>query len=197
MKEKFRPGDRLKTRDIAEQLGTSVTPVRDAILRLTHDEARIFETARTIRVPLMTKARYLELLNIRLRLESFAAEKAATADDIANLENLLRSNVDAIHSKDWHLATELNQSFHFCLSGIAQMPMLQGILKRCWLQMGPIIANVYATSGYSMVEHHFAVVDAIKRNDKEGAAKAITNDIGRILFEENDEPVTVRPINSL
>ena len=34
IKGQFQPGDRLKIREIAEKLGTSVTPVRDAILRL-------------------------------------------------------------------------------------------------------------------------------------------------------------------
>ena len=44
MKGHFQPGDRLKIRELAEQFGTSVTPVRDAIIRLTHDEALVFQS---------------------------------------------------------------------------------------------------------------------------------------------------------
>ena len=56
---KFKPGDRLKIRDLAERLGTSVTPVRDAIIRLSHDHAVTFQTARNIQIPVLTEAAYL------------------------------------------------------------------------------------------------------------------------------------------
>src|ERR1700739_125021 len=57
IKGRFQPGDRLKIRDIADQLGTSVTPVRDAILRLAHDEAIVFRSPPDIRIPEIRKDR--------------------------------------------------------------------------------------------------------------------------------------------
>ena len=66
---KFKPGDRLRIRELAERLGTSVTPIRDAILRLTHDNAVVFQSSRNIQIPFLTEKSYFEIREIRLRLE--------------------------------------------------------------------------------------------------------------------------------
>jgi DNA-binding GntR family transcriptional regulator len=180
IKGHFRPGDRLKIRDIAEQLGTSVTPVRDAILRLVHDEALVFQSARDIRIPIVSLPRYLEIRAIRLKLEAMAAEGAArlaTKSDIATLDGILEENEETIRTGDCRRGTELNQTFHFQLSVVAQMPVLQGTLRRIWLQMGPLIAGVYAEGGRSMIDHHYPVLAAIRRRDPAAAADAIMHDI--------------------
>lgn len=186
---RFQPGDRLKIRDLAEQLGTSVTPIRDAILRLAHDEAIVFRSARDIRIPHMDLARYREIRMIRIRLEGLAAETAAqlaTKADIAELEKILIANEEALQNGDRLAGTRLNQLFHFALPRIAQLPLLEGILRRIWLQMGPLIADSYLAGGRSMIDHHYPVIDALKRHDGAGAAIAIIDDIklgGQMIFQ--------------
>lgn len=180
IKGQFQPGDRLKIRDLAETLGTSVTPVRDAILRLAHDEAIVFRSPRDIRIPRVTQARYLEIRSIRLRLEALAAETAAqvaTKADIETLEKLLQDNEKAIADGDRLQGTALNQAFHFQLSTIAELPVLHGILRRIWLQMGPLIADSYEAGGRAMIDYHYPVVEALRRRDSQAAAAAIMNDI--------------------
>lgn len=180
IKGQFQPGDRLKIRDIAEQLGTSVTPVRDAILRLAHDEAIVFRSPRDIRIPQISRERYLEIRSIRLRLEALAAETAAqlaSKEDIAGLERLLVENEKALTDGDRLRGTALNQAFHFELPSIARLPVLHGILRRIWLQMGPVIADSYSSGGRSMIDYHYPVIDALKRHDSQAAAAAIMNDI--------------------
>ena len=76
MQGRFQPGDRLKIRDLAEQFGTSVTPIRDAILRLANDEAITFRSPRDIRIAGLSESRYREIRAIRVRLEGLAAETA-------------------------------------------------------------------------------------------------------------------------
>ncbi len=187
---KFQPGDRLKIRDISAKLGTSVTPVRDAILRLAHDDAIEFRSARDIRIPKLTRSRYLEIRSIRLKLEGLAAENAArvaTPQDINDLEAILRENEKAILDGDAIRGSELNQSFHFRLIEIARMPILRGILQRIWLQMGPIISETYLQGERSMIEHHYPVLDAIRNRDPDAAAAAIMNDIllgGKVIAEK-------------
>ncbi|MEH2512828.1 DNA-binding GntR family transcriptional regulator [Nitrobacteraceae bacterium AZCC 1564] len=179
-KGQFRSGDRLKIRDIAAQLGTSVTPVRDAILRLAHDDAVVFRSARDIRIPHLSKARYLEIRAIRLKLEGLAAENAArlvTDEDIADLEAIVKSNEEAFVRGDFIRGAELNQAFHFRVMQIARMPVLSGVIERIWLQMGPVIADAYIDGGRSMIEHHYPVIEALKRKDPDAAAAAIMNDL--------------------
>ncbi|MCO5145702.1 MAG: GntR family transcriptional regulator [Aquamicrobium sp.] len=177
---RFQPGDRLKIRDLAGQLGTSVTPIRDAILRLAHDEAIVFRSARDIRIPDVSEDRYLEIRSIRIRLEALAAETAAqlaTRADIDALETILRDNEEALKDGDRLAGTRFNQAFHLALPKIARLPVLDGILHRIWLQMGPLIADSYLQGGRAMVDYHYPVIDALRRHDSAAAAKAIVDDI--------------------
>ncbi|UHS63304.1 GntR family transcriptional regulator [Agrobacterium vaccinii] len=176
----FQPGDRLKIRDLAEQFGTSVTPIRDAILRLTNDEALIFRSPRDIRIPEMSESRYREIRAIRIRLEGLAAETAAqvaTSADILALEQILQENEAALEEGDRLKGTQLNQAFHFMLPQIAGLPVLNGILRRLWLQMGPHISDAYLLGGRSMIDHHYPVIEALKRHDSPAASMAIVDDI--------------------
>lgn len=177
---RFRPGQRLKIRDLAAQLGTSVTPVRDAILRLAQDEALSFRSARDIRIPSLGLSEYLEIRAIRLALEGLAAAEAAkytTLDHIAGLEQLLARHEASMRAMDWSGGLQANQEFHFRLASIARMPILAAQLKRLWLRMGPMIAQTYIAGGRAMIEHHYPVLEALRAHDSTAAARAIRRDI--------------------
>ncbi len=176
----FEAGHQLRQDEVAEQFGTSVTPIRDAILRLAHDEAITFRSPRDIRIPQMKEARYREIRAIRICLEGLAAETAAqtaTRTQIDLLENILRDNEKALAEGDRRKGSALNQSFHFMLPQIAGLPVLTGVLRRLWLQMGPLIADSYLQGGRTMIDYHYPVVEALKRHDGAGAAMAIIDDI--------------------
>ncbi len=177
---RFQPGQRLKIRDLAAQLGTSVTPVRDAILRLVQDDALSFRSARDIRIPGLTLPDYLEIRAIRLALEGLAAAEAArqaNSGDIAALESLLTRHEQALKDVDWREGLKANQEFHFRLATIARMPILAAQLRRLWLRMGPLIAQTYIEGGRAMIEHHYPVLDALRAHDPEAASRAIQKDI--------------------
>ena len=180
MQGRFQPGDRLKIRDLAEQFGTSVTPIRDAILRLVNDEAVTFRSPRDIRIAGLSEERYREIRAIRVRLEGLAAETAAqvaTSADIQALEQIVRENEAAIAEGDRLRGTQLNQAFHFMLPKIAGLPVLTSILRRLWLQMGPHISGAYLAGGRAMIDHHYPVIEALKRHDPAAASMAIVDDI--------------------
>ena len=201
----LKPGDRLKIRDLAQQMGTSVTPVRDAVLRLVHEGALSLKSPRDIRVPSLHQDRYLEIRAIRLKLEGLAAEGAArnaTPADIARLERLTEDNEQALAQSEFVRATAINQVFHFELAEIAAMPVLRGILQNLWLQMGPVIAAAYEDGGRTMIEHHYVVIEAIRRGEPEAAKRAIREDIlaggdvilnNRILIPPGDTSLQPQP----
>ena len=67
---KLRPNEKVTIRGLAERLGTSSTPVRDAVQRLLRDEALEQRSMRDVRVPVPTKAQYLEIaISAELRPE--------------------------------------------------------------------------------------------------------------------------------
>ncbi len=66
---KITPGVGLSTRGLALELGVSQMPVRDALSRLAAEGAVRIRSKRKIEVPLMTEARFTDLLECRLLLE--------------------------------------------------------------------------------------------------------------------------------
>ncbi|MFT4268530.1 MAG: GntR family transcriptional regulator [Xenophilus sp.] len=174
------PSERLKIRGLAVRMGTSVTPVRDAILRLVQDGALIMLSPRDIRVRSLSLEEYLEIRSIRVELEGMAAARAATqatAEDVKRLRTQMADNERALHENRLADAIALNQDFHFELCRIARMPLLVDILQRLWLKMGPLIAQSYDDGGRHMIDHHYPVVDAIARGDTQAARVAMQTDI--------------------
>jgi DNA-binding GntR family transcriptional regulator len=186
---KLRPDDRLRIREVAAELGTSVTPVRDAILRLVQDEALVMRSARNIRVANVTLDEYLEIRDIRLELESMAAGRAAqiaTAENIAEMDAIIAKNEEAIRARDAAAAIELNQQFHFAYLRIANMPVLQRIIERLWLKMGPLIAQCYTSGGREMIEGHYELMAGLRSRNSAAAEAAVRNDIlsgGQVILE--------------
>ena len=68
---RFVPGQKLTFRFIAGALGVSLTPVREALGRLVAEGAFEMQPSRSVRVPLMTRARIEELRDIRKSLEDW------------------------------------------------------------------------------------------------------------------------------
>lgn len=177
---KLKPGDRLRIRELAAEIGTSVTPVRDAILRLVQDGALVMRSARDIRVAQVNLMQYLEIRDIRLELEGMAAARAAvsaTDEDIARLEALITVNEQALAEGDVAAAIRLNQRFHFEYCRLANMPVLLDILERLWLKMGPLIAQCYVQGGRDMIDGHYALLRAMRQRDGQAARIAVQTDI--------------------
>src|SRR6476659_3132276 len=87
---RFLPGQKLTFRFVADALGVSLTPVREALRRLVAEGAFEMQPNRSVRVPLMTREKILELRDIRMALEGLAVEKAANLADRQQVAGLRR-----------------------------------------------------------------------------------------------------------
>lgn len=176
----MRPNDKLTIRGLADQLGVSSTPVRDAVKQLTQENVLEHRSPKDVRVPVMSEATYLEILEIRLSLEGLAAQRAAehaTEGQIRELRRLLGRNDHAIEKRHWADATEGNQEFHLTLCDLAGMPTLQKILRGLWLRMGPLVAVYYDTEPDGLNAHHRTVLKALEDRDGCAARRAIRADL--------------------
>ncbi|WJV52327.1 GntR family transcriptional regulator [Prodigiosinella aquatilis] len=178
---RLKPNDRLRIRELAAQLGTSVTPVRDAILQLAKEQALELRTPRDIRVPELTLAQYLEIRTLRIAIEGIGAENAArlvTPTRLSQIEENIALNIKAINKADFVDALRLNSEFHLLLAQTAQMPLLCSFLDRLWMRTGPLIAQSYAQfSQHMAIGHHQEVLAALRNSDPEAARLAIQDDI--------------------
>ncbi|HCJ9603818.1 TPA: colanic acid/biofilm transcriptional regulator McbR, partial [Escherichia coli] len=88
----LKPGARLITKNLAEQLGMSITPVREALLRLVSVNALSVAPAQAFTVPEVGKRQLDEINRIRYELELMAVALAVenlTPQDLAELQELL------------------------------------------------------------------------------------------------------------
>ena len=198
MAARLQPGDRLKIRDMAQSLGTSETPVREALLQLVHDGALEMKPGYYIRVRRLTLREYLELREIRLLLEPHAAVKALpNVDDafIAELEQVHETLIRAELEKDYPTALLANYEFHFSVYRRSEMPQLIEILERLWVQIGPLLNFLYPFGhpSYDGPHQHLNVIAALRNRDADGLADAFRDDLvegGRsfLKYLESIEP---------
>jgi GntR family transcriptional regulator, colanic acid and biofilm gene transcriptional regulator len=191
----FHPGERLLIQDLAERFGTSVTPVREACLRLVTEQALELKSGRFVSVPPLTHSRYWQIRLIRLALEGLATELAvsnAKTTDISKLADLHEAFVEAEKSGRRDDARRLNSEFHFALYRLCQMPMLVNQIESMWVSMGPIFNLYYNRQAeeYAGAEAHVHLLEAMRRMDSLAARKAIESDIergGRVILKFFDD----------
>ncbi|MDA5639567.1 MULTISPECIES: GntR family transcriptional regulator [Agrobacterium] len=184
MDGRYEPGERLTIASLAEQLGVSITPVREAIFRLVTERALEMRAATSIQVRSLTPSELREIQLIRHHLEGEAAAQAAvkiSKKELAALE-ALQGDFTRAAASDPLEASRVNREFHFKLAEAAQMPMLYATIEGMWAQMGPLIHLYHLntpTRILSSGDHgHYDVLRALTLRDPEGCRKAIQADIG-------------------
>lgn len=184
MDGRYEPGARLTIANLAEQLGVSITPVREAIFRLVSERALEMRAATSIHVRNLTPSELREIQIIRHHLEGEAAAQAAGRIGpaaLAEMESLQRSFSEAA-ATDPLEASRLNREFHFRLAEAAEMPLLLATIESMWAQMGPLIHLYHQNTPPRVLvsrEHgHYQVLTALRAHDAEAARAAIQADIG-------------------
>jgi DNA-binding GntR family transcriptional regulator len=175
------PGQAVSIRTLADQFGTSMIPVRDALKRLVAERALTMLPNRTVVVSPMTRRRFQEILNVRLAVESMLARQATEYIGPGDLEALERVNGDmhgAAQRGDVKAYLIANHTFHFTLYGTARSLVMLPIVESLWMQVGPFLNGVFTAAGVSHAsDNHAEVLKAARRRDGVGVADAISHDL--------------------
>jgi DNA-binding GntR family transcriptional regulator len=189
------PGERLSLRTVAERLGTSMMPAREAVSRLVADEALEVLPNRAVRVPVITLTKFRELTRVRIAVEGFAAAEAARPpgpDELAAIrahDAAFRHEVRA-PEPDLERAMRANRDLHFAVYAAAGLPSLIAIIEGLWLRIGPVLNLDMRSSPRRLAEggaeaHHARLVVALAAGDPDGARAALAADIaGSAAFIE-------------
>ena len=178
----YEPGQRLKLNELAEQTRTSVSPVREALIRLVSEESVEMSSLRAFAVPSLSSSRFKQILSIRLVLEGLAVEKATeniTQSEVDELSKLHAKFVSAETNKERLEAQSLNRRIHFLIYNRANMPMLMTSILNLWAKMGPILSVYYSdkidvTFG---APDHLNLFEALGAKDCSKAVDAVQADI--------------------
>ncbi|SFU37026.1 DNA-binding transcriptional regulator, GntR family [Aliiroseovarius crassostreae] len=175
------PGQPVTIQGLVAELEVGMTPVREAIRRLTSEGALVFKGNRRVSVPQPDLKQWDEIAFARMGVEPELSRKAVEnigKDDIAQLV-LLDDRVNAaIDRGDVRGYLENNYRFHAYLYERAGADVLLSIANMLWLRAGPSLRVVLGRYGTAnMPDHHAEALEALKARDAEGVATAIRGDI--------------------
>lgn len=179
----FRPGEEISLRRVAAALGTSVTPVREALRQLESDAGlTVWGGNRVLRVPILSEAELRDIRDIRINLEGFAAAQAVdhiTASQLRLISNACALMRRAADNRDADLYLESNWRFHKLIYQAANRPVLMRVIESMWLRVGPLI-RLAVTAPFHFersMESHDLAEQALKERDAAVLQAAIVKDI--------------------
>lgn len=178
MEGSLKPGERLVARDLAARLGTSPTPVREALLKLVASGALEMAPAQSFTVPALSLEGYREIIDIRIVVESFAIERATplvTARDLAVLREINERFKDARRRNAAREALHENKEFRLMLYEHAAMPALYAVIESLWLKVGPSLNYLFPMDSNRLVNphNHDLLLEALARRDASEAVRLI------------------------
>ena len=175
------PGQAVTIQGLADLIGTGMTPVREAIRRLTAEGALVAGGNRRVGVPEITRANLDDIALVRLSVEPELVRRAAAKmtdaclSELAEYDNLVDR---AIRSGDIERYLEFNYRFHFRLYQQADAQVLTNIAASLWLQVGPSLRIVCGRFGTAnLPDKHDEALTALRAGQAERAAAAIADDI--------------------
>ena len=184
------PARKLTLAGLAQMMGTSHMPVREAVLRL-QQEGLIEVTPHTgMRVAPLRHVDVLELFQLRAALEGLAARLAAERlppNGLRQLEELHKKFQTAQNKSDYGQMAQANWDFHEVILAAAGNAQLARELATIWSKCFRFRAGYRLIPGRSgsTVREHAAILAAFQARDADAASKAAfdhANQAGLDLF---------------
>jgi DNA-binding GntR family transcriptional regulator len=173
----YPPGSRIVETRVAQELGISQGPVREALRDLEQLGCVVHEPYRGCSVRAFSADELLDAFPVRAALEALAARLAAeriTEEELEELEEHLGRMRAAARRGDAHDQSQANASFHATIVRAAR----NSTLERQWRLLEPFSRTYLTVSrpGIDLVhlsDRHVPILDALRRREPEAAADAM------------------------
>lgn len=167
---RLRPGDRVRQEEIAEGLGVSIAPVREALAVLEQEGQVTYRPRRGYFVTELRIDDLREIYELRALLEGRAARRALPLLDEEALERLAlaaRDCVDAARLGDVAAELEANRRFHFTLLESPDRVHTMRLIRLLWDSTEAYRAMYYNSPDARLesVEAHDRIVAAARARD--------------------------------
>ena len=199
---KYGPGDWLRQEDIANQMGVSMTPVREALDLLVAKGLAERVPYRGVRVREISSKEILEAYGLRLMLEALIAREASlniTSEQISKLQEIMNEMDRHVELNEMPQERQLSREFHSAIaeaSGNSLLIQMYAIVSNAfpdWLLYEALYRKPELVSGSVAQTHdeHSAILDAFKKRDTDLAGKVSVEHVmesGRWLETYRDVP---------
>lgn len=193
----FKPGDPLTIQGLVAHLGAGMTPVREALRRLTAEGAVQALGNRRIMVPELDLPAVEEMISARIALEPMLAKRAAQRISEAEIAEMtaIDARLDmAIERGDVPLYLQENHHFHARVNAVAEAPILTSMVDGLWLRFGPslrVVCGQYGTR--NLPDRHKELLIALHNRDGDAAGQAMQEDVlqGMHLIQQSLQPERV------
>lgn len=175
------PGSVFSQTMLAQEIGVSTTPLREALRRLAAEGMVQLDSHRDARVTPLTAEEARNLYVIRENLDPLAAELAATSrtpSDISKIEAALKRLTPLSNSSDLDALTA-HREFHRSIYLSSHNPLLIGILEGLWdkadqyRQIGLQSQKNSKKDQTRVQEEHVQIADAVIAGQAEQAREAM------------------------
>ena len=169
---------RMDERTLADQLGISRTPIREAIMRLEQEGFVEIQARRGVFIKRKTRAEILEMITVWAALESMAARlacKVASDTEIAGLRQLAARFTKDKAKANISEYSEANIEFHLTILGLSKCGMLQDIAQGLFTHLKAVRRKGMAdtTRADRSVVDHMNIIEAIEERHADLASELV------------------------
>ena len=179
---KLSPGQRLMEVQLAEQLGVSRTPVREAIRKLELEGLVVMLPRKGAYVANMSLKDIIDVLEIRASLEGLSAYLAAeriNEEDIKKLEKIAQEFKEHADDGDVEGLLKMDVEFHECIFNATNNKKLHQLINSLWEQVYRFRVTYISDydSSVNIIKEHELILEAIIKGDSELAKRYATEHI--------------------
>lgn len=182
LKGELEPGERLMEMQLAEQLGVSRTPIREAIRKLELEGLVLMIPRRGAIVAKITEKDLRDVLEVRSSLERLSTELACERmqdETIAELKQAQEAFKEALNQNDITLQAQRDVEFHDVIykatGNLRLIQMLNNLREQMYRYRLEYLKHDLAHQ--TLIEEHEAIIEALSKRDKETATKIIVRHV--------------------
>ncbi len=177
------PGQELTQDEIAQKLGISRMPVREAFQMLERDGLLLLKKRKAI-VQGQTEEDFIDHYDIRALLEGEAAARAAlNKHNLPAIIHAQQSVEIAAQSNDASGYQQANESFHRSVWRASESTRLENLLNQLWTGLPPHLPELLPEQIVKSIDEHHGIVDAIANGSSEQARTAMVAHVKRSLTD--------------
>lgn len=177
---KIPPGQKITIEKVATELKVSTTPVREAIRQLEANGFLTIKRRKTIIRELSLK-NIRQILELRLLLEGYAADKATMRRNSETMDKLERlvEQMDKLDDVESYL--RVNKEFHDTIYRECELPVLQELIDSVWVRYSPylhiLLESKHGFLTTDLNQNHKGIAEGLQQKDPGKVPKYLEKDL--------------------